>query len=74
MKAVIYGASWCTYCKAAIRLCESKSIPYEYLSVDDEKVLLEVQGKIGKFKTVPQIFIDDKHVGGFTELNKMLLS
>lgn len=75
MKAEIYGASWCTYCVQAKKLCEVNNIEYEYLDVDDEDTLKVLEERVGgRIKTVPQIFLDGKFIpGGFTGLKQELL-
>jgi len=74
MKAEIYGASWCTYCKHAVSLCVSKGIQYDYIDVDDEINLKKLEERMGgKVKSVPQIFLDGIFIpGGFTGLKQEL--
>ncbi len=66
---VVYSSARCPYCVRAKLLLESKGVSYRELRVDEELGLLEeaVQRSGGK-RTVPQIFIDDYHVGGCDEL------
>ena len=74
MKIEIYGAPNCTYCKQAMFLCESEGIDYDYfcMMTDFDKAL-EAQERVGTpFKSVPQIFVDGNHIGGFTDLEKLL--
>ena len=74
MRAEIYGAAWCTYCKQAVALCESNSIQYDYIDVDDTSNLRILEQKIGgKVRSVPQIFLNGQHMpGGFVEFKKEL--
>lgn len=74
MKIEIYGAEWCSFCKQAKSLCESKSVPFEYIDVDDTANLRALESRLGfKAKTVPQIFIDGALLaGGFTGLQREL--
>lgn len=74
MKAEIYGASWCTYCKKAVALCDVKSIQYEYIDIDESENLKMLEERMGgKVKSVPQIFLDGKFVpNGFTGLQQEL--
>lgn len=74
MKAEIYGASWCTYCKSAVSLCESKGIQYDYIDVDDTANLRVLEERMGgKARSVPQIFLDGQFIpGGFTGLKEEL--
>ena len=74
MKAEIFGASWCIYCKDAVKLCETNSIQFSYIDVDDADNLNVLEEKMGgKVKSVPQIFLDDQYVpGGFLGLKREL--
>lgn len=74
MKVKIYSKENCDYCVKAKMLLKSKGINYEEYSVyiksteDIERVKKEL--KIDDFKTVPQISIDGKYIGGYDELRK----
>jgi len=73
MKPVrIYTTDYCGYCVRAKQLLERKGVPFEEIDVtgDDEmrRKLVEMSG--GQ-RTVPQIFIGDAHVGGYTDLAKL---
>ncbi len=58
----IYGTPNCTFCKQAVTLCEERNIDYTYTSVTREN-FHEIESRIGHgFKTVPQIFIDDRYI------------
>lgn len=70
----IYATGSCQYCKDAKALCIEKDIPYYYHLVDvyPDK-LEELEDRIGKrVRQVPQIFMDDEYVGGYTELREKL--
>lgn len=65
---LIYTAKLCPYCTMAKRLLDKKGAHYTEINVDAEPGLrLEMMQKT-KRRTVPQIFIDSFHVGGFDEL------
>ena len=74
MKVEIYGAEWCTYCKQAVSLCETKSLPYDYIDIDDSANLRSLEERLGsKVRTVPQIFLNGQLVpGGFNGLKQEL--
>ncbi|MEL6181689.1 MAG: glutaredoxin 3 [Myxococcota bacterium] len=63
----MYTTPWCGYCHAAKRLFTSKGVEFEDINVDGDHEkrtwLREVTGQ----RTVPQIFIDGKSIGGFTD-------
>jgi glutaredoxin 3 len=64
----MYTTRWCGYCVRAKALLESREIEFEEISLDDDPVfrqrLLELTGGW----TVPQIVIDGRPIGGYTEL------
>lgn len=74
MKVEIYGANWCSSCKQAVSLCETQSIQYDYIDVDDESNLEKLEVKIGgKVRSVPQIFVNGIHLpNGFMGLKQEL--
>jgi glutaredoxin len=74
MKVEIYGAEWCAYCKQAVQLCESQSIEYEYIDVDESGNMKALQERMGTpARSIPQIFVDDAFLpGGFTGLKQEL--
>ncbi|MCF8111717.1 MAG: glutaredoxin 3 [Desulfobacteraceae bacterium] len=71
-KIEIYTTRACPYCTMAKSLLERKQADYEEIAVDDDSdKMAEAVLRSGGRKTVPQIFIDDKHVGGYDELNAL---
>ena len=62
----------CGYCDAAKRLLTKKNIPYKEINVAlDENKLEEMLKKSNGKRTIPQIFIEDFHVGGYEELRTL---
>lgn len=65
---IVYSTDYCPFCTRAKSLLSQRDIPFEEINVegDDEKRawLVEATGQ----RTVPQIFIGDEPIGGFTEL------
>jgi glutaredoxin 3 len=67
-KVILYGTLLCPYCFAAKRLMKQNNIIYNEIRVDKKSELKqEMIAKSGRF-TVPQIFINDYHVGGYDDL------
>lgn len=70
-KVEVYSTTYCPYCRAAERLLDAKGVTYEAIDVthDDAKRnwLVEASGQT----TVPQVFINDHAVGGFTDLQAL---
>ena len=64
----MYSTTWCGYCIRAKALLERRGLDYEEIVMDDDPAfrqkLLEMTGRW----TVPQIFIDEVPIGGYTEL------
>jgi glutaredoxin 3 len=72
MKAIVWSKDQCPYCVQAKQLLESKGIEYEERNINngwDKDDLLEA---VPNARSVPQIFLDEEYVGGFTELRKKL--
>lgn len=67
-KITVYGTLLCPYCFAAKRLLKQNGIKFDEIRVDRQpQVKQEMITKSGRF-TVPQIFIDEYHVGGYDDL------
>jgi len=68
-KVEIYTKAWCGYCARAKRLLDQKGVAYEEYDISmggpkREEMVARAPGAM----TVPQIFIDDAHVGGSDDL------
>ena len=71
-KVVIYTGPMCNFCSAAKHLLNKKKISYEEINIGyDEKKREEMLKKSNGAKTIPQIFIEEKHVGGYVELKAL---
>jgi glutaredoxin 3 len=71
---VLYGTRFCPYCVAARMLLKSKRIAFEDIAVDNNRELrAEISQKSGR-TTVPQIWVNNRAIGGFTELQTMALT
>ena len=71
-KVVIYTGPLCNFCSAAKHLLNKKKISYEEIDIGyDEKKREEMLKKSNGAKTVPQIFIEEKHIGGYVELKAL---
>ncbi len=67
----IYGKPRCPFCDRAKALCEQKGLDYEYKMLDADYTAEELFEKVPNAKTFPQIFIDEKSIGGYTDLEKL---
>ena len=73
MKVSIYTKDNCIWCDRAKILLDSKKISYNEIDLSDDSERLKFYEKIGdNVKTVPQVFIDDKRIGGFQDLKVFL--
>ena len=64
----LYTTASCPFCVRAKRLLEARGIPFEEIDVGNDDALREdVMQRTGR-RTVPQIFIDERSIGGFEEL------
>jgi glutaredoxin 3 len=64
----IYSTRWCGYCVRAKALLEGKGIEYEEVSLDDDPGFRQKLYDLTGGWTVPQILIDGRPIGGYTEL------
>jgi glutaredoxin 3 len=65
----VYSTGWCPYCERARALLERKGLPFREIKVDEDPAERQAMlARSGGRRTVPQIFIGERHVGGFDEL------
>jgi len=65
----LYTTPFCGYCRAAKRLLREKALDFEEIDVSfDAEKRAEMIQRAGGLRTVPQIFIHERHVGGYDEL------
>ncbi|HZP09118.1 glutaredoxin 3 [Methyloceanibacter sp.] len=68
-KVLIYSSQFCGYCRAAKNLLRAKGLDYVEIDVGlDPARRHEMVERAGGLRTVPQIFIHGRHVGGYDEL------
>jgi glutaredoxin 3 len=72
MKAIVWSKYHCPYCDQAKALLNQKGIPFEERKIGDGYTREELLEAVPNARTVPQIFIDDNLIGGFTELKAHL--
>ena len=72
MKAIVWSKDQCPYCVQAKALLESKGIEYEERNVSQDWTKEQLLEAVPTARTLPQIFLDDAHVGGFNELRQKL--
>ena len=67
-KVLIYSTSWCGPCANAKRLLTEYGISFEEIDIEDKGMNREDLFEITGGRTVPQIIIDGKTIGGYTDL------
>jgi glutaredoxin 3 len=72
MKAIVWSKYHCPYCDQAKALLKQKGIPFEEKKIGDGYTKEELLEAVPTARTVPQIFIDEQLIGGFTELKAHL--
>ena len=66
---VMYSTGWCPYCDRARALLARKGLTFREIKVDENPAERETMlARSGGRRTVPQIFIGERHVGGFDDL------
>jgi len=72
MKAIVWSKDQCPFCVQAKALLESKGIEYEERNVSKDWTKEQLLEAVPTARTLPQIFLDEDHVGGFNELRQRL--
>ena len=68
---IVYSTSWCQPCKFAKRLLDSKGLEYSEIDIEEKGWSREDLFEITGGRTVPQIVIDEKLIGGYDDLLKL---
>lgn len=75
MKIKVYTKTICPYCTAAKNWLKSKNFVYEEINLDNDGERQKFYESVGNgVRTVPQIFVDEEHIGGYQELIKSRLA
>ena len=72
MKAIVWSKYNCPFCDQAKALLKSKGIQFEERKIGDGYSKEDILEAVPTARTVPQIFLDEQLIGGFTELKKHL--
>jgi glutaredoxin 3 len=65
---VMYTTQWCGYCAAARELLRTKGVEFEDIDVDADPALRQKMMDKSGGRTVPQIFINNEPVGGYSDI------
>ena len=68
MNIKIYGTTWCPSCVSAKKFFDELSLDYEEINIENKGMSREDLAELTGGHTVPQIVINDKCIGGFSNL------
>ena len=68
---VLYGTKFCPFCVAARHFFKARGIKFKDIPVDGDRELRREIARRGGQHTVPQVWIGERHVGGFTDLQAL---
>ena len=71
MKIIIYSTDWCPYCKYAKDLLNSRGIDFEEINLEEKGMNRDNLFNLTGGRTVPQIMMDGKPIGGFDDLQNL---
>lgn len=72
MQAIVWSKDQCTYCVQAKALLDARGIEYEERNIMQDWTREQLLEVVPTARTLPQIFLDNEYVGGFTELRQRL--
>tara|TARA_B100001750_G_C15059841_1_gene375741 strand:+ start:119 stop:352 length:234 start_codon:yes stop_codon:yes gene_type:complete len=73
MATIVYSGTNCVWCDRVIDLLKEHEDDITKINVDDKQKIKEMHQACGqKVNTVPQVIINGKHIGGFTETERYL--
>lgn len=67
----MYCTTTCPFCQRAEKLLNKKGVTFNKIVVEGDQAKLKEMLKRSGRNTVPQIFIDDKHIGGFDDMAEL---
>jgi glutaredoxin 3 len=67
----VYYATYCSYCRCAMRLLDAKGVDYVRHDVTDDRGRRQWLRSVTRRSTVPQIFINGRSVGGSDDLHEL---
>lgn len=74
MKVIMYTTGYCPYCTMAKDLLKQNKIAFEEIRIDLDESKREEMMRLSQRRTVPQIFINDKPIGGYDDLARLAKS
>ena len=72
MKAVVWSKPACPFCVKAKNLLKNKGIEYEEKNIAEGYKIEDLLALVPNARTMPQIWLDGEHLGGYKELEEKL--
>ena len=71
-KILMYSGPMCNFCEAAKKLLDRNNLKFEVIDISTKDGLIDemIKRSNGK-RTIPQIFFDNNHIGGYVELREL---
>jgi glutaredoxin 3 len=70
-RVIIYTTSYCPYCTGAKTLLRAKNVAFEEIDVTCDEARRDEMERLSRRRTVPQIFIDGKPIGGYDDARRL---
>ncbi len=70
-KVILYTRDYCAFCRHAKALLNSKGVDFEEIDISQDEAMQEKVWQLSHRRTVPQIFVDGRPLGGFEELREL---
>jgi glutaredoxin 3 len=70
-RILVYRTAWCPYCSKALALLEAKGVAFEEIDIGEYPEQREEMIRRSGRRTVPQIFIGERHIGGCDDLHAL---
>ena len=67
-QVTIYSTRFCVFCVRAKRLLNKKGIEFREIRIDNNRQLRKEMERLSGRSTVPQIFFDEQHIGGYDDM------
>lgn len=67
----LYTKQWCPYCNKAKALLRAKGLDYDELDITNDELREREMVRRSRRQTVPQVFIDDRSIGGYDDLSQL---
>jgi glutaredoxin 3 len=69
---VVYTSTFCPFCTMAFNLLRAKNLKFSKINIQtNQEALATMLAKSGGSRSVPQIFIGNRHIGGFDDMNAL---